>query len=378
MLKELFLVLLLTAAASRSVKYHLKWTVVGGLSLLFIITLIKFPLYEVVNSLRDWVAIDCLRFLLIVLRVYLLILIYMRRVSIFNTSFYRVKYGVVMLILLLVLWVSFTRNNYLLFYFMFESRLFPTLYIIVGWGYQPERLQAGVYFIIYTLFVSLPLFIVIIYLRERRLGARMWDILYLGFIGDIGGVKDYVIIVVLVIAFLVKLPIYLMHLWLPRAHVEAPVAGSMILAGVLLKLGGYGLFRLSIKFNFVISLSIVLIRLRLTGMIYIGVTCCRLNDLKSLVAYSSVVHMGLVICGVFRGSLCGLLGAVILIVRHGLSSSGLFCFVNILYERSGRRRMYVNKGVLTLAPIFSFFIFMLCCSNFSAPPRINFLSEIFF
>lgn len=144
---------------------------------------------------------------------------------------------------------------------------------------------------------------------------------------------------------------FFVHLWLPKAHVEAPVSGSIILAGIMLKLGGYGFMRFMPVFMVTgVKINYIFVVISLFGGFVISLICLRQSDIKSLIAYSSVSHMGLVLGGIMTINSWGYYGALIIIIAHGLCSSGLFCLANISYERLGRRRLFLNKGLINLIP----------------------------
>ena len=285
-----------------------------------------------------------------------------------NSKFTLVKkYLACNLSLLLFLIFSFFSKNLLFFFILFESSLIPLFFLILGWGYQPERLQSSIYFLFYTLFGSLPLLIILITFSKRCITTWLDKIILL----------DIILYIFLILAFLIKMPMFLVHLWLPKAHVEAPTVGSMILAGITLKLGRYALLRLfystkilRLKFNW------VFIAISLVGNLFLCVVCLRQTDLKSLIAYSSVVHMGLCLLTILFLLGWSFEGGLWLSLSHGLASSGLFFLTNRTYIRFNRRRLYINKGLAFTLPLIRFWWFLLLIFNMASPPSLNLFREI--
>nr|ARO34927.1 NADH dehydrogenase subunit 4 [Janus compressus] len=320
-------------------------------------------------------GLDYFSFWMIMLSLWIVILMMLASMKIVKLKLFTSLFMMNMMSMLLFLILSFSSLNYLIFYFFFEVSLIPTLFLILGWGYQVERIRAGMYMMMYTLFFSLPFLFMLIFVSYNYYSL---DIIFLqsNLILISGGmVSMYYCLMINV--FLVKLPMFFFHLWLPKAHVEAPVAGSMILAGVMLKLGGYGIYRVIFLFeNDFCSVNWMITLFSLVGGVYMSLICMRQLDMKALVAYSSVVHMSLVIGGLFSMNLIGVQGALLMMIAHGLCSSGLFCLVNMFYERSMSRSLIVNKGMLIYSPSMMLLWFFLCVGNMSAPPSLNLLSEI--
>nr|YP_009092199.1 NADH dehydrogenase subunit 4 [Neochauliodes rotundatus]AHG24688.1 NADH dehydrogenase subunit 4 [Neochauliodes rotundatus] len=315
-------------------------------------------------------GIDLMSFGLILLSFWIVALMIMASESIFKHNYSKLLYMMNMVFLMIMLMFSFSVTNLFMFYLFFESSLIPVLFLVLGWGYQPERLQAGMYLLFYTLFASLPMLISIFYIQSSSgmLSFIMMNMMNYNFI---------LFYLSMVLVFLVKMPMFLVHLWLPKAHVEAPISGSMILAGIMLKLGGYGLMRVMMMMSGVSLLyNIIWISISLIGGFLVSMICIRQVDMKSMIAYSSVAHMGIALSGMMTMSMWGWNGSYSMMLAHGLCSSGLFCLANISYERSGSRSMLINKGMMNLMPSMCLWWFLLVSSNMAAPPSLNLLGEI--
>nr|BAP90292.1 NADH dehydrogenase subunit 4 [Tropiocolotes steudneri] len=274
------------------------------------------------------------------------------------------------------LMMTFIAPDMTMFYIMFEATLVPTLFMITRWGAQAERLNAGTYFLFYTLTGSLPLLIAILTLLSKT-NHTNFVLLTMKQQPLEPSYTNNMMWLACMLAFLVKMPLYGTHLWLPKAHVEAPIAGSMILAAVLLKLGGYGIIRLMPTVtNITQTLYHPFIVLALWGMIMTSMICLRQTDLKSIIAYSSVSHMGLVIAGTLIQTPWGTKGAMILMIAHGLTSSMLFCLANTNYERTHTRTLILTRGLQLALPLMTSWWMAASLTNLALPPTINLLGEI--
>nr|YP_009353868.1 NADH dehydrogenase subunit 4 [Myadora brevis]AQZ26159.1 NADH dehydrogenase subunit 4 [Myadora brevis] len=325
-------------------------------------------------SVSDWALMDSVSACLVILTMWIVSLCFLAShgdsVSWSTGTFSFVS---LMLFMVGVLVVAFSSSFFSLFYICFELVLLPMLYLILGWGYQPERLQATMYMMLYTVGASLPLLSGLIYIYSSS--GSLYFLLFPVIINSevLGGWE-----MIFLLAFLVKLPMFGFHLWLPKAHVEAPVAGSMILAGVLLKLGGYGIIRVSPYLGITFSglLYEIIMSVSLVGGVLTSFICLRQYDIKALVAYSSVGHMSLVLGGLLSNSSWGWQGALMMMIAHGLCSSGLFAFCGYSYKWAGSRSLILCKGMMSVAPIMSLWWFLLSVVNMAAPPSLNLVSEV--
>lgn len=318
------------------------------------------------------VGIDGLSFWLVMLTTFLMLIAIPASFSEIND---RIKeYVIFFLILETAMLGVFVALDVFLFYVFWEFSLIPMAFLIGIWGHE-RRIYAAVKFILFTMTGSLLMLVAIIVLYFAT-GARTFDLIELQKMITPASLQPW-LFAAFALAFAIKVPMFPLHTWLPDAHVQAPTAGSIILAGVLLKLGAYGFIRycLTLFPDASRQFAPVLIVLAIIGIIYGAMVAAMQKDLKSLVAYSSVSHMGFIILGIFVFSQQAMSGAILQMVNHGISTGALFLLVGLLYERRHTRLIAEFGGLQKVIPLFSFLLLVVMFSSMGLPGLNGFVGE---
>lgn len=284
------------------------------------------------------------------------------------------EYFILYFILEFCLIISFSVLDILVFYIFFESVLIPMFLIIGIWGSRERKIKASYLFFMYTLAGSLFMFIAIIHLF-LTVGTTDYQILYYS---NFNFSYEKLYFLAFFLTFAVKVPMLPFHVWLPEAHVEAPTAGSVLLAGILLKLGSYGMIRFLVPLfpKATIYFTPYVLVLCLISIIYASLTAIRQTDLKRIIAYASVAHMNFIVLGIFSLTIQGLEGSIIQMISHGLVSSGLFFSIGCLYDRYHTRFIDYYGGLAHTMPLFCIALFIYVLANMSIPGSSSFVGEI--
>jgi proton-translocating NADH-quinone oxidoreductase chain M len=268
----------------------------------------------------------------------------------------------------------FTTPEILFFYIFFETILIPVFLLIGIWGSQKNKIFAANQFFLYTVFGSFFMLVGIILIFIFTGSSNIFLIKSYVFNAEL----EKILFILFFMSFAVKIPMFPVHLWLPKAHVEAPTTGSVLLAGILLKLGSYGFLRFSLFLfpNASFYFLPFILALATLSIIFSSITVLRQLDLKRIIAYSSVAHMNYLVCALFVKNLLALTGSLLLQIAHGLSSSALFLAIGMLYDRYKSRSIFYFRGLVAILPFFCFFFFIFSLANLGFPPTVNFVSEM--
>ena len=273
----------------------------------------------------------------------------------------------------------FLALDLLVFFLFFELVLVPMYFLIAGWGYE-NRAYAAIKFFLYTLFGSAFLLVglvALVFLHRRATGDTTFDVVAIAEAQQVVGSTARWLFLAFTAAFAVKVPLFPVHTWLPDAHTQAPTAGSVILAGVLLKLGTYGLLRFGVYLfpDAAVDLAPLLLTLAAIGIVYGAIVAAMQKDLKRLVAYSSVAHLGFIVLGTFAFTNQAVTGGVLQMINHGISTGALFLLVGMIYERRHTMQIHELGGLQKPAPVLAGVFMLVMLSSIGLPALNGFVGE---
>lgn len=266
----------------------------------------------------------------------------------------------------------FLSLDLFIFYICFEAIVIPMFYLIGIWGSRARKIYAAYQFFIYTLLGSVFILTCILFIYLNK-GSSTFDFYINSFFFE---KRYFYFFICFFLGFSIKVPIVPFHIWLPEAHVEAPTVGSVILAGILLKLGIYAMFRLLLPFNFInLDLIFLILMIAFIGFFYASLVAFIQIDIKKIIAYSSIAHMNFSLLGLFSYTIIGTFGAFIMMFGHAITSAALFFGIGILYDRYKTRLIFYYSSLVSLMPIFSILYFIFIIANFGFPGTFNFVGE---
>jgi proton-translocating NADH-quinone oxidoreductase chain M len=320
-------------------------------------------------------AVDNLSVFLVILSSFLLV------ICLLIYWFMRFKITIYTSTLLLSIWLLlnvFTILDLFFFFVFFEGVLVPMYYLIGTWGSRPRKIYAGYQIFIYTLlgsfFMMIAFFCIYMYT-----GTTSYLLYNLFNSNSYSSGRQYFVLLCLFLAFAVKIPLTPFHIWLPEAHVEAPTPGSVLLAGVILKLGSYGVIRYITQGPFFINTENCIFfayAVALFGFIYCSFVAFNQANVKKIIAYSSIAHMNFALLGLFTGSSVGYTGMIIIMIAHGLTAAALFLCVGVLYDKHKSLIIYYYGGMARFMPVFSAIFFIVMLANIAFPGTYNFVGEV--
>jgi NADH:ubiquinone oxidoreductase subunit 4 (subunit M) len=281
----------------------------------------------------------------------------------------------VLISILLFCLIVFLTNNVFVLYVSYECSLLPILFIIIRWGTYPDRSVRALILLFYTAFFSFPFLLIIFTLYFSNFTFNFYIINFILF--NSYSVSSFLWTLIIFMTFAVKLPLYGVHFWLPIAHVEAPTFGSIILAGVLLKLGGVGLIRISMFIDINVIRSYLLSYFSIF-LVVVTLICCYQSDFKRLVAYSSVSHIIAIPFLLVSNTLLSFKSLILIMFFHGFRSPILFILVGLTYGLYSTRQLAFIRGLILISPLLSFLLVLAFFYTMSAPPFPSFISEVFF